>query len=436
MKEIKEKGEFFEVDLPSLTPLFGDLNPNQRIQGVCLTVTRKKYLNKILLQSKAKRSAMFMLSGCEGIGKSFTLIYLVYLFKNSCIRDKIKCIYVPNCLQITMETLLEEIYRVFDSAEDKITITKTIEKFELEIGIQGALRKLIKKYNENGFLTVMIWDQLNSLDRNLNTLFLNVTQLNWELQVFSQSSTNDTNPKLKIFYRKCINKNFDNLIENKDIEKLILNDKKYLNLHLEDSDFKEIFELVSTNPRETYLILNSEGKTLNEKISNYILQRGIEIKEIHSKFLRAQKQKTENDIMKSIFYMDKGYYPKNEPNPMINRQFMNFQPTNKPNEASFIIYSCFPFAGRVLKETLTGDAIDLNFYEKRINECLDIMNRETNGSTYGNVYENYVHTVFRKFIWEKKKGKLNIVPSAQLLNKKNKSEVFKLFFNHFYFLIS
>ena len=187
---MNEKEEFSDVDLTSLTSLFGDLGLNQHIQRVCLTDHRKKYLNDILLQSKLKRNNMFMLSGCQGIGKSFTLIYLVYLFKTSCISDKIKCIYIPNCSNITMDTLLEEMYRVFDDVEDEMTIKKTIEKFGRKIGIQEALYKLLEKYNEKGFLTVMIWDQLNSLDIDDYKMFLNLTELDWKHKKFSQSSTN------------------------------------------------------------------------------------------------------------------------------------------------------------------------------------------------------------------------------------------------------
>ena len=54
-----------------------------------------------------------------------------------------------------------------------------------------------------------------------------------------------------------MNKNFDILIEDKDIKKLVLNDEKYLNLQLKDSDFEKILDLVSNNPREKFLIHQS-----------------------------------------------------------------------------------------------------------------------------------------------------------------------------------
>lgn len=393
------------------------------IQKICITQNRKDFIKNILykmLDYSKKHDKnnntyplKFLLSGSEGIGKTFTLIYLAHLLKEyNQYSNNIKLIYLSHCIYLNrmrLDYLKQEFEFSFRGDEENINNINFLNE------LMYNFRESINKYRINGYMTILIVDQLNSLNNSSIFLFEELVALNWNFIVCSQSSTNIIKPELKQFFKDCDKMNYDDFFNENDIKKIVLKN----DINLSESDFKNIYAIVYNNPRETFKILNLEGGNLQEKIEVYKDIRGLEIKKQHGDF-RNENPSFREELAKSIYYMDTKLELKLIEGPFINNQFMKI----KLNMRHYRIDSVFPFAGEVLKSMYNQVKKSDDFYSKRIEELSAHMQAaKQSPSTIGIYYEKLIHTYFENLFYRKCTDKLFLIDSNIVNKEKNLSEV-------------
>ena len=244
--------------------------PNESFQKKNVTVTKP-----ILSRQGGKRK--FLLTGNEGIGKTYTLGLLAHVLKNSAAKDQIRVLYIPNCILFSEDPfeVIDEFKKVFP----EITCP-FFKDFE-------SICATMEDYYNNGIYTVFIADQLNNISDKFSEKFFKLAAIPWKIQIYSQSATNITNADFKILF-KCVTHYYcDHFFRANSVKTFIRHLIKELSLefNLTDEDFKTIFSLVKENPREIHYILTSKGNTLNEKIENYCKNRESEIFDLHQNFM-------------------------------------------------------------------------------------------------------------------------------------------------------
>ena len=217
-----------------------------------------------------------MLTGSQGIGKSYSLNFLAYYLRTCLIKDKIKLVYIKDCSLLNTfgyKAFLNELSFAFpeenlqwnslnsDKAMNLIHSFKNCndqEYLQWNCLNDNYLAKcLIQSYHDQGYFTILICDQLNSLKNSQNFNFDQIFQLDWTLQILSQSANNYYAPENDKILKLCSLINFDNIINQNSLQELLLKYKKNSQLLLnKQENYEKITGLVGNNPREAFLLLD------------------------------------------------------------------------------------------------------------------------------------------------------------------------------------
>ena len=383
------------------------------IQQVYATKNRKEFMNYIInpqnesFQTKnvtiiktdypIEGKVMLLLQGNEGIGKTYTLGLLAHVLKNSAAKDQIRVFYIPNCLLFSedpSEAINDEINKVFPE----------LNWIDFKNDF-GSICRIMNDYYYKGIYTVFIADQLNNISSTslFLQLFSKLAMIPWKIQIYSQSATNLTNENFKILFKCATHYSCDHFFTANSVKNFIRNliKEKSLKFNLTDEDFKSIFSLVKENPREIDLILTSNGNTLNEKIENYIEDRGSQIFELHNIFYENSPFKSQ--LNESIFFMDLDCFYKSMGKPIINNQFMKFSTIKQEGKTLYKISSSFPLASLILKQSCKYEK-QPDFFEMRLNQLKKCMNSEKDGGVLGTFYEELIQIIFEDIGFNRKGG--------------------------------
>ena len=428
LKEIENLKEEFKFEFMNLSTITYEKQATNQL--IYVTKTRKAFLTHLFqpLEKEIRENLTFLpasnspfidpnklrflLLGNEGIGKTFTLGLLTFVLKTSSVKDKIKVFYIQNC-QLFSENPNLSIQDEFNQFSSGANLGNLEEPAEFT-----RFYSLVDDYNNEGFLTVFIADQLNSIDKNSVVLFLKLLTLPWKMQIYSQSATNINNEDFKNVFKSSIYCTCEKFFTKEKIESLITDqNKENNNLNLEPGDFQEIYSLVKENPRETELILKSKGNTVKEKIETYKFNRGKEIYEISKKFYNINSFNIQSELNKSIYFMDTDCFFESMGDPSINNQFMKFSSkiiSDPDLKRVYQIHSSFPFAGYVLKKHNYYKKDDCDFFDAIKQQLKESLLKEEDGRVIGCHYEQLIHTIFENFAYNIQKGKICISKPGQI----------------------
>lgn len=375
---------------------------------IYITPERKEFILKMtdVLKKSIQIEAynnQHILTGCEGIGKSFTLFLLVDIFKKN---KHLKVVYIPNCFHIMKRgwiPIIEEFMFTFPDEMEELQRLISMEPKPSENEIISTLEKILKKSHERNELPIFVLDRINFiLDPQVYSIFKTLTLLPWKLQIYSQSTNNELQKELKFFQSHM----YPRMIPLEEIKKLIKNKKAFKDMNCTEDDIDKVINLVGTTPREIDRIFECPGNTIDQKILDYKNTRRLEIEDTHGRFKNSLNKFYQIELFEAIFIMDRDIDLKR--NLKIDQQLMIKE--FNPKTGLYKIKSSFSFSGTILKEIIEREAIhvDNDFFNKRI-ESLNEWIRDTSltPGCRGGLYEEIIHTSFQRAF--QNKNKINLL---------------------------
>ena len=382
-----------------------------------------------------------MLTGSQGIGKSYSLNFLAYYLRTCLIKDKIKLVYIKDCSLLNSygyDAFLYELSFAFpeenlqwnslnsDKAMNLIHSFKNCndqEYLQWNCLNDNYLAKcLIQSYHDQGYFTILICDQLNSLKNSQNFNFDQIFQLDWTLQILSQSANNYYAPENDKILKLCSLINFDNIINQNSLQELLLKYKKNSQLLLnKQENYEKITGLVGNNPREAFLLLDQPGDLLENKIECYKIKREPEIYRILNKLVKQLDSEEKYSLAKSIYYMDTNAFIDSLGEPVVILQFMKFF-KHKDELDFYKIESLFPFASDLIKAfdfNSSSFKKPENYYDLKFDEILNLYRLAINERSRGDLFEKLIILCFQCAIDQRKEINLNFCLTEHLETEKN-----------------
>ena len=419
-ESLKENsGKAIPVNIEGLCGEFSDRLEGEVKEGmkpvisslVVLSEERADFMNKILKNlelciQKQDYQSKHILTGFQGVGKSYTLLLLAhYLSLPQVKKTKIHVVVIAQCELLSekrWEYVVNQCKLAFpDEAiffEELVFKVESKQKLKLDLFIRNKVK--------NGEIVAVIVDQINWAYGKGKEILEDILTFGWSITLLSESANNNI-PENKVFKRYKLH-NINHFIP-KNLLKAILNSE--INSYSPNTEeFNKIFETSNGIPREAILICRSKGSTMEEKINKYENKRKIQLMEIHMKLYRNLDASNQIFLMKSIFYMDKDIFIPFSRDPVIDKQLMCYE---KGEGRKFKIFSVMPLANEVLKKYLAENdeiydekrilSFHNNFYNQRINEIYPLLiDSNTDSITRGILFEELIILKLRDSCVKKK----------------------------------
>ena len=135
------------------------------------------------------KKSQIVLDGPEGRGKTFTLLLLAHLLRES---SKVFLVYFKNSKEIN-NLGWREICKQFEFAliENEKEKVRNIKRAD-DVIIKNELNNILEDYQEKGFLTILMIDQLNFLTEEAHSIVSKLfTMSGWDVELCSQSANNE-----------------------------------------------------------------------------------------------------------------------------------------------------------------------------------------------------------------------------------------------------
>ena len=396
--------------------------------NVYVTKERKDFICRMIniLNKSANNlpcTKQHILTGCSGIGKSFTLFLMVEQFKKN---KDLKVVFIPNCYHIMKrgwDPIIEEF--MFTFPDDKQELQKLLSKNSInnadsESEIIPTLREVLYKSLKRKEIPIFVLDQIDFiLDSIVYSMFGNLTIFPWKLQVFSQPTNNEIQKQFKFFRIH----EFDNMISIEDTRKLIASHEMFKQLKGTKDDLENIINLVGTTPREIDTFFGFSGDNIAIKTENYKIFRKNEIMKTHMKFWEKISPYALSELFQAIYLMDRNISLRRDIR--IDNELM--RKNYSIPELEYKIESSFPFAGKILKEMFEGEAYMKNnetIFSERI-QFLNLLIKDTSltDSTQGGLYEEIVHNSFQRAKRDKSQVNLTGHPLKYLNFRSSSTEL-------------
>lgn len=207
-----------------------------------------------------------MITGVQGIGKSYSLLLMAHCFKFSEeIRKNFHVVMIAECSLLSKKKwnyVVEQFKIAFP--EDPI-FSKDIP-FEEEM---KTLYNLVKNYSKTGKILIIIVDQINWLYGTGESILDMLLSFDWTIKIVSESANN--NIKLNKQYESYVWHYYRKMVSEVSVTSIITQES--LNYHPSHADFDKILRITKGIPREALLLCMTEGNSLEEKISLYEKKR-------------------------------------------------------------------------------------------------------------------------------------------------------------------
>ena len=407
----------FPVDLTKIfwdDPILGSTTPFQT--EVLLTNQRfHLYQNIIaelnLLTNKKRYKRNHIVTGIQGIGKSNSLWLFAHLLSQfPKKKPRTKFIFLPDCknLNSTPEYYIIEQFKFhFPEKAEELNNLAKIKSWDLfRQTISNIVNYSVDDLSEFLFFIV---DQINDAGTEGFKILKELAAYKWTLIIFSESANNHQSIKkeLSLFISHSCEFFIEDLHEFCEVLLLEHPTLNQLEICRNVKDHNVLMKIclecvnkmkkyTSLNPREGVKVLSYKGKTIEEKIQNYVSQRIDELNNDFYDFLNNSNLtavQTE-DLLRSIFYMDQTFTLQDNPqsfffetltNPVIDRRTMISQ---KVGPHLWKISSAFPLVSTVLKQFSNLQRFSTTFYQERRQELFQFLNNaSTDPRVRGVFYE-------------------------------------------------
>lgn len=415
-----EKNSLFAGRFCQYYPDVADKTTEEEILDatVFLTESRKNVLTEMFktmhsdFQVLGKKSKI-VLDGPEGRGKTYTLMLLSHLLRQS---SKVFLVYFQNSKEIN-DCGWDEVCKQFkfSSPQEQQQFYEDLSD-ENSLIIENKLNNILKNNKKNGFLNVLMIDQLNFLTEGgqliISKLF---TMSGWDVELCSQSANNE--PK-KTFIKDLKPIYCPELMNEKEIWALLKDNmgRNNLNLQIDKADFKNIIQYTGFIPREAIRFIKTEGNSIENKLKTYIEKRSKELLTLHEKFRDALGDIAKNKLNIAIFYSDTDIPVFFDSEPCIDRQIQTLKEENN----FYKFYSAFPLSRSILKKSIIGTAlVDKNFFEERLEELRENLKKiDLDDDVRGIYYEEFIHGTIQNLQKTNQNCPLNIYSKENFRIKK------------------
>ena len=297
--------------------------------SIFVTKSRKKVLSEIFQMMKSdfkvvRNKSEILLDGPEGRGKTYTLLLLAHLLRKS---EKVFLVYFQNSKQINKfgwNEICEQFEFAMNEKKEKEKIGK-LKKAD-EISVKTELNNILEDYQANGYLTILMIDQLNFLMGKAQSIVADLfTMSRWDVELCSQSANNKPKDNFiedskSIFCPELMNqKEIQTLLEDY-LQKPNNNNQ---NFEINKDDFENFIQYTGCIPREVIRLIKSQGNSMDEKVKNYINKRSEELLNNHEKFrdlIIGDIKKNKLNI--AAFYADTNIPVFLQSDPFVDRQIM------------------------------------------------------------------------------------------------------------------
>lgn len=213
-----------------------------------------------------------LITGIQGIGKSCSLWLFAYLFQQVSpqINQQIKVVLIPDCVLLSIykgNYILKQMMLQFPGQIPKDLLNSK----------WGKQIDFIKKFlgeleSERRTIVYLMVDQINDASGEGNMILDTLKGLAWTFVIYTESAHNYVNVNKE--YIGFLKHNLISLVSFEEFSQIIEIERSGLNLNVNKNEnyleiIKEITEYTALNPREAIKVLDSEGKTIQEKIKFY-----------------------------------------------------------------------------------------------------------------------------------------------------------------------
>ena len=296
---------------------------------------QKTSSGKLLLFENSKRQKIMLdiltylekekvfLTGPIGVGKSHCLAFLTLYLKG-----KIKSMAIPQWINLSKtrvfyinnpeqyyyndfkNSIIPDLIDFMGDDLESASFASIKEKFynlnfNDENEVLAFIVQLLKSYEKMGYLTIMILDQTNVLDRSpLSgiTLFIKKLQDYFPHSIRCASNTNFTMNQSKILGKeiKISSKDF---FENESDFEGFIKGLGYFEKHSDKTFLNEVAEITGKNPYEIMILdecyRQTKWNSLEDLKKNYLERKFINIEESHVKFMQEYcKTELKKDLFK------------------------------------------------------------------------------------------------------------------------------------------
>ena len=393
-----------------------------------VTKRRRNALLKIvkeLQDNYEQRLQIYVLDGPQGIGKTYN-----FLIFSHCLRKikNVRLVHIQqseNLNNCFVEEILDQFYFTFLEEKDFLVKLKVIDDDNI---ILIKLKGLLRKYKKKGYILILMVDQINYMKNKVKELLDQLFSLRWDIFFTSQSANNEQNDEK---FWKYMYDSF--LFSEEEIDTLILHhiDQQKTNNHLDKNfefsgdNFKRLMQFAGKVPRELLRVIDSEGKTFEEKLLNYANVRENELNTLFLSFWTPKNEYEKNLILKAIYYMDTNLAIDQNPEPSLDRQLMFLE---SGPAGTLKIFSHFPLCNIVLKKYLNDTVVKKDFFDFRLAELkFQLSKKDLDEGIRGRLYEEFIITKFQNYHKNHEKMTLSYCSQFDLGKKNNQVINFKFF---------
>lgn len=418
-------GDFNELFFGHFNRYYPDIPESQKKKkeeifeaSIFATGSRKQVLSEIfqIMQSDFKNQtekSQIILDGAQGRGKSYTFLLLSHLLRKT---SKIFLVYIQNPCEINAngwEYVCDQFE--FSASEEEKKEIKLLKNYIDENTIKNSLNNVLKKYQEKGFLTILMVDQLNFFkgSESFSQIARLLNMSGWDVCLCSQSANNETQNSLttKFTHVDC-----PELMNETDTRALLEDyiSKNVKDLIFDDKEFDNLIQYTGNVPREVIRLIQSEGGTIDLKIEKYIEQRYKELFLNHVRFRSSAGDMINYGLNISAFYVDTNIPFISKSPPFIDKQITILE-IEKENASVYRFRSVFPLCKSVLTESIYKETLiplNSNFFEDRLTELRKkLQESNLDPEMRGLIYEGFIHATLQNL------QKRNILLSIKILNQ-------------------
>ena len=323
-----------------------------------------------------------MITGVQGIGKSYSLLLMAHCFKyTEAIRQNFHVVMISECSLLSEKkwSFVVKQFKLAFPDDPLFSEESTLKKENLE--------KLVEKYSKAGKILVLIVDQINWLYGDGDQILGDLLSFNWTIKIVSESANNNVPANKR--YETYVWHMYTKMISENSIIPILT--RELAGKGIPETDLEKITNITRGIPRESLLLCLTEGNSLEEKISKYEYNRKKDLWSIHQKFIETLKALAHGELLKSIFYMDSEAFIQFPHFPVINQQLMTVETGINDH---YKISSILPFVRTFLMKEFYNEEtfckIDENFYSTRRKELISILiDSKTESRTRGIYFEEF-----------------------------------------------
>lgn len=325
-----------------------------------------------------------LLTGIQGIGKSYSLLLLAHCLKIKEIPQIFHVVMINECRTLSYDRW-EYIFSEF-----KKSFPDEIEYFEENLQekdklIRSFIRSFLAKAQQEKIIVILIVDQINWAFGIGDKILEELLSFKWTMIILSESANNNiVENKRYLVYQKH---EFNKMLSESSVELIIRTEFNKMNFNSEE--IAKIIKSSSFVVREAIRICLTEGHTIDDKILNYETTRIKDFQKIHTKFKNLLQPEHHESLLKSIFYMDTNCFIFSNYPPIIDKQLMTYEIKQKDSKL-YKTFSILPIVHDFLKQDIYENnkinLLNMDFYNRRINEIKPIIRNSLTDSRVRGIY--------------------------------------------------